>query len=177
VCGTSDPGLWCKAMLAEYSTANVKQLLSGSTIDFDGVLFDFEKSTADVTIAQTKRAMANVVRAGYKVAVTVSNCRPYGWEATAASKTQFAKAWGRDPNVSFYSPQMYGSGETYATIGNCQPADWGMLANFKAPIVPATPRLSDVEDYFNLGLEESGNPGAAATADIPAREAIAWHEC
>ena len=81
-------------------------------------------------------------------------------------------------NLEFFSPQMYSSeGETYATVG-CQADDWRMLRYFHVPVVPATPRLSDLEEYFDTGTEESGNANAAITADITAaKEAIAWYTC
>ena len=177
VCGTADQGLWCKAMLKQYTVRNVRSLLGGSSIGFEGVLFDFEKSTEDVTIRSTTRAINAVVRAGYKAAVTVSSCMPRGWTSSSATASAFARAWGRDMNLEFFSPRMYNSeGETYATTG-CQADDWRMLRYFHVPIVPATPRLSDLEEYFNTGTEESGNPDARVTKGITAGEAIAWYTC
>ena len=177
-CGAAGSGVWCKETLKEYTFKNVRSLLGGSGIGFEGVLFDFERSTEDVTIRSTTRAINAVVKAGYKAAVTVGGCMPRGWTSSSATAESFARAWGRDMNLEFFSPQMYnGTGETYATTG-CQADDWRMLRYFHVPVVPATPRLSDLEEYFNAGTEESGNANAAITADITAaKEAIAWHTC
>ena len=186
VCGTADQGLWCKAMLRQYTVRNVRSLLGGSSVGFEGVLFNFEKSTEDVTIRSTTRAIHAVVRAGYKAAVTVSGCMPRGWTSSSATAESFARAWGRDMNLEFFAPQMYdGTGETYATTG-CQADAWRMLRYFHVPVVPATPRLSDLAEYFNTGTEQSidlmnatqsGNADAAITTKITAKEAIAWYTC
>ena len=103
---------------------------------------------------------------------------PRGWTSSSATAESFARAWGRDMNLEFFAPQMYnGTGETYATTG-CQADDWRMLESFHVPIVPATPRLSDLGEYFNTGTEESpGDADAAITAKITAKEAIAWYTC
>jgi len=97
-------------------TADVlkKYAVSGQKIKnagYDAVMFDLEeiKGPHTMMIPLFAAAFAAIKKAGLGVAVTVSKCAPYQAD-TPIDSLEYIKAWLKDENIDFMSPELYTTG-------------------------------------------------------------------
>merc|ERR1719213_23248 len=89
--------------------------------------------------------------AGLEVGITVSHSAPYKCDS-AADAVAFVKAWVKDPNVAFISPQLYSSGnETspeYAETSSCKSegCTWDLYKDATVDVVPSIVDDSQYDD-------------------------------
>jgi chitinase len=148
------------------SADNLKQWMSDLdqvvSQGFQGVIYDIEEvqgsaSELNPVFADT---FAATKKAGLKVGITVAHSAPL-----AADGADFVKAFVKDSNVDFISPQLYTTGKEaspqYDVTGACaSTCTWDLYKGSIPKLVPSIvdeSQYSDVQSHFQgLGMTTNG---------------------
>ena len=142
-------------------------------------MYDVEEVTgpSSNTIPAFSTAFSILQDSGLKVGVTVSHSAPYQTD-DPSDAVALAKAFAADPNIDFFSPQLYSSGQEtspqFDETSSCvqQGCTWDLYKDAKAAFVPSIVQLShyaptieyfkanhsiEVTGYFSWAQETSGH--------------------
>ena len=148
-----------------------KYAISGQKIKnagYEAVMFDIEeiKGSHTMMIPLFAQAFAAIKKAGLGVGVTVSKCAPYQAD-TPIDSVEFIKAWVKDENIDFMSPQLYTTGyepePLFIETSFCKEAGctWDLWRNAVPKVVPSIvgqEQYETVKEWFakNYDIETAG---------------------
>jgi len=126
------------------------QLANIKNKGWDGICFDIEVCSQDVTVNDFSDCFAKCKQAGLSVLVTMSHLSPY--ECTSVGQgSDFVNSWIQDTNIDYISPQLYGP------AGNVlEPSDLSIFKSIESKIIPSIPTITDWENIKNLGINPAG---------------------
>lgn len=148
-----DPGYMSPAALATYTVEFFQKIRA---LGWVGFLLDAEEGGAgaggvDLTPADFNDLFARAVEGGMEyTGVTTSHVAPYGFpplelNGEPASTVAWCEVWTQDPNVQFFSPQLYTFGDVLdpSLLAGAEVRQQAMLDNSIAKIVPSIPTPAD----------------------------------